>query len=259
MRAVGVHEDVVVFTSRVWQTNAVAVRSGAEAFLVDSPVFPDELEVIPGVLDQAGFRVAGLLATHADWDHLLGRLAFPELALGCGEATAARLAEAPGAPARALREWDEEHYVERPRPLALPAPQVLPVPGYCAVGEAELELHPAPGHVADGVAVVVPWARLLVCGDYLSSVEIPTISPGGAIGPYLDTLERLRGLLGRTRSVVPGHGPVMPAERALEILEQDVAYLRALADLGSQAPLPQERDTATQRRIHAANAARVAG
>ena len=42
-----------------------------------------------------------------------------------------------------------------------------------ALGERELELHPADGHTSDGTAVWIPWARVLVAGDYLSPVEIP--------------------------------------------------------------------------------------
>ena len=42
------HRDALVVTSRMWQTNAVALRSGTEAFLFDSPYFPDELEALPG-------------------------------------------------------------------------------------------------------------------------------------------------------------------------------------------------------------------
>ena len=49
------------------------VRSGGEAFCIDSPVFPDELEILPAIAEQAEFNVVGVLATHADWDHLLGR------------------------------------------------------------------------------------------------------------------------------------------------------------------------------------------
>ena len=45
--------------------------------MIDSPVYPDELEALPGVLEQAGFPVSGLLATHGDWDHLLGRDGVP--------------------------------------------------------------------------------------------------------------------------------------------------------------------------------------
>ena len=60
--------------------------------MIDSPVLPEELELLPSLLEQAGFPApSGLLATHADWDHLLGPLAFPGLALGCAESSAARL------------------------------------------------------------------------------------------------------------------------------------------------------------------------
>lgn len=173
MRAVALHADVLVVTSRFWQTTCTLVRSEAEAFAIDSPVLPDELEILPAVAEQAGFGVVGLLATHADWDHLLGRYAFPDAPLGCAETTGARLAAEPGAAQRELRDFDDEHYVVRPRPLSLPGAQTLPVPGRCGIGERELELHPADGHTADGMAILVPWAGVLVCGDYLSPVEIP--------------------------------------------------------------------------------------
>ena len=68
MRVIAVHEDVLVITSSLWQTNAVAIRSGAEAMLIDSPYFADELELLPEMLRQSGFEPAGLLASHADWD-----------------------------------------------------------------------------------------------------------------------------------------------------------------------------------------------
>ena len=104
LRIVSVHRDVLVATSRVWQTSCTVVRSGDEAFVIDSPVYPDELDVLPAVLEQASFPLTGLLVTHGDWDHLLGRLAFPGAAIGCAETTAARLTAEPGAAARELRD-----------------------------------------------------------------------------------------------------------------------------------------------------------
>jgi len=258
VRAVGVHADVVVVTSRIWQTTCTLVRGGEEAFLIDSPILPDELEILPAVAEQAGFALAGLLVTHADWDHLLGRLAFPEAAIGCGETTAARLAAEPGAAARELRAFDEEHYVERPGPLSLPGVQALPVPGFCSVGERELELHPADGHTADGTAFWAPWARVLVCGDYLSPVEIPLVEAGGSLDAYRATLERLAPLVEQAETVVPGHGGPLDPARAAAILREDLAYLDALAREGAAAPLPLARRTAAQRRAHARNVERVA-
>src|SRR3954462_9309929 len=135
MRAVGVHPDVVVVTSRLWQTTATALRSGDEVLLIDSPYFPDELELLPALLDQAGFAPSGLLATHADFDHLLGRLAFPALALGVGRPTAERLGAEPAAPRRGLRAADADNYATRPRPLSLGAYEPLPVPGKLELGD----------------------------------------------------------------------------------------------------------------------------
>jgi glyoxylase-like metal-dependent hydrolase (beta-lactamase superfamily II) len=253
VRAVGIHPDVVVATSRVWQTTCVLVRSGEEAFCIDSPVFPDELELLPTLADQAGFRVVGRLATHADWDHVLAGYAFADAPLGCAESTAARLADEPGAAQRELRAFDDEHYVERPGPLTLPAPQSLPVPGHCGIGERELDLLPADGHTRDGMALWAAWAGVLVCGDYLSPVEIPMVSAPAA---YLATLARLEPLVERAEWVVPGHGAALEGARAGAILREDRAYVEALRDRGAEAPLPLARRTAAQRAIHGENVAR---
>jgi glyoxylase-like metal-dependent hydrolase (beta-lactamase superfamily II) len=254
VRAVGVHEDVLVVTSQVWRTACTAIRAGGEGFLVDSPVLPGELEALPALLEQAGFPVTGLLVTHADWDHVLGRLAFPETAMGVGETTAARLRAEPGACARKLRAFDEEFYVERPRPLSLGEVQALPVPGHVEIGGRELELHPADGHTADGTVVWAEWAGCLVAGDYLSPVEIPMLSEGGSLDAYLATLRRLRPLVDRAETVVPGHGGPLGRNRALAVLEADQSYLEELRSKGEAAPLPADRRTAEQRRIHEANA-----
>jgi glyoxylase-like metal-dependent hydrolase (beta-lactamase superfamily II) len=237
---------VLVATSRVYQTSCTAIRSGDEGFVVDSPIYPDELEVLPAVLEQAGFSATGLLATHGDWDHLMGRLAFPGAALGVAETTAARLTGEPGAAQRKLRAFDEEHYVDRPSPLSLGQVQALPVPGHVEIGGQEIELHPADGHTADGMALWVPWARVLVCGDYLSPVEIPMLSEGGSRDAYLATLERLRPLVAQAQWVVPGHGAPTEADRASEILDEDVRYL-------TDWELPASRRTAAQKAIDESN------
>jgi glyoxylase-like metal-dependent hydrolase (beta-lactamase superfamily II) len=254
VRAVGAHEDVLVVTSQTWATSATALRAGGEGFLVDCPVLPGELEALPALLEQAGFPVSGLLATHADWDHVLGRLAFPQAALGVGETTAARLRAEPGGPQRELRDFDESWYLERPSPLSLGHVQSLPVPGHVELGARELELHPADGHTADGMAVWAPWAGVLCVGDYLSPVEIPMLSPGGSLEAYLATLARLRPLVEAAETIVPGHGGPLGRDAALRILEEDERYLEALRERGAKAPLPDGRTTGEQRRIHAANA-----
>ena len=203
-----------------------AAITTAETFVIDSPVLPEELETLPALLAQAHFpEPSGLLATHGDWDHLLGRLAFPGVALGCAESTAERLRASPGEAQRDLREFDRDLLIERPRPLALGSVQALPVPGRCGIGDHELELHRADGHTVDGMAVWIPWARVLVAGDYLSTVEPPTLNDGGDRDVYLATLERLRPLIASAERIVPGHGPVLDSARALEVLQENVEVL----------------------------------
>jgi glyoxylase-like metal-dependent hydrolase (beta-lactamase superfamily II) len=286
VRARALHADVIVLTSALLQLNCVLVRggaddqsaapedplkivevspgatdvSGAESFVIDSPVLPEELELLPSVLQQARFpSPSGLLATHADWDHVLGPLAFPGTPLGCAETTARRLTAVPGEAQRELRSFDEELYLERPRPLVIDQVQALPVPGHCEIGSRRLELHPTEGHTADGMAIMVPWAGVLVAGDYLSPIEIPMLNADGEARAYLDTLERLRPLLASVEHVVPGHGPVLDRTGAERLLAEDLGYLRALLEHGSEAELPPGRRSREMRAIHARNAASVSG
>jgi glyoxylase-like metal-dependent hydrolase (beta-lactamase superfamily II) len=296
MRAVSLHRDVIVVTSQVFQAHCTLVRGPSrddaqermearpgrrrpgsevrppreETFAIDSPVLPEELELLGALVEQAGFpQPQGLLATHADWDHVLAPLAFPEASLGCAQSTAERLRAEPGAPQRALRSFDQELSIERPRPLSLGSVQVLAVPGRCGVGDAELELHPATGHTGDGMAIWIGWARVLVCGDYLSNVELPGLRSReawleaagypaqDALEEYLATLQRLHPLVAAAEHVVPGHGSVLDREAALGVLDEDVAYLQALRERGAEAELPQRRRGKVQRELHEQNVARL--
>jgi glyoxylase-like metal-dependent hydrolase (beta-lactamase superfamily II) len=92
---------------------------------------------------------------------------------------------------------------------------------------------------------------VLVCGDYLSPVEIPMIEH--SLAAYIETLGRLGALVERAATVVPGHGTPMPREQARQILAEDQGYLNALPE----AELPPGRRTPAQRRIHAQNADRI--
>jgi glyoxylase-like metal-dependent hydrolase (beta-lactamase superfamily II) len=255
VQVVALHPGVIVARSAKWQTTCTILHQGEETFVVDSLLFQEELDALPGILGQAGWGLSGLLATHGDWDHLLGRLAFPDASLGVSETTAARLRADPGEAQRKLRAFDEEDYVQRPRPLSLGHVQPLPVPGRVELGEAELELLPADGHTQDGMAVWASFAGVLCCGDYLSPVEIPWISQQGSRTAYLATLQRLAPFVERAQWVVPGHGEALDGQRAAAILREDVAYLGALPS--GAAELPVARRSGAMKKIHAENLERA--
>jgi glyoxylase-like metal-dependent hydrolase (beta-lactamase superfamily II) len=253
LRAVSISPDALVVTSAFWQTNAIALRVGEEAVLIDSPYLPDELDALPSLLAGAGFEPDGLLATHADFDHLLGRMAFPALTLGLAESSVQRMHESPGQAQRELRQYDDEYYVVRPAPLGLGQVQALPVPGHVELGDRELELHPAEGHTVDGMALFDRTQGLLIVGDYLSDVEIPWLH--ATLAEYRATLARLAPLVEAATTVVPGHGAPHDRETALRLLDEDVAYLDALER--GEVALPGGRDTKAQRGIHEENLERV--
>ncbi len=258
MQVVALHAGVIVARSVRWQTTCTLLHDGDETFVVDSLLYPDELDALPGLLAQAGWGLSGLLATHADWDHLLARLAFPDAALGVAETTAARLRAEPGVAQRKLRAADEEDYVDRAGTLSLGQVQALPVPGKLGLGDGELELLPADGHTQDGMAIWSPAHRVLCCGDYLSPVEIPWLQEQGDRAAYLATLRRLAPYVEQADWVVPGHGSHLDPQRALAILREDTAYLEALGgDDPQAAPLPLARRGRRMNEIHAENVGRV--
>ena len=153
--------------------------------------------------------LSGLLATHGDWDHLLGRNAFPDAALGVAETTAARLSAEPGDAAARLRAFDAERLRERERPLTLGqragAARARPL----ELGEARSSSCTRPTATRPTAWRSGLRGGVLVCGDYLSPVELPMLSDGGSRDAYLATLERLAPLVEQADAVVPGHGEVL--------------------------------------------------
>ena len=217
-----------IFSSALWQTNAILVETGGVTVLVDSPVLPDELAALP--------RPDALVLTHAHFDHVLARSAFPDLPLLVGPSTLEVIAR--GDWEAELRESDEELYVER---AAWPS-----LEGAERIGCDLFGVVDAPGHAEDGIALFT--GDLVLCGDYLIEPEIPLISEAGSVEHYLDTLDRLEAIVARASTVVPGHGPPLDRARALELIDLDRRYVSDLEAGPTRGP-----DTARQRRIHADN------
>ena len=241
MRQTRLNDAALVLTSALWQVNAVALQlADGATVLVDSLVLPGELEELPGVLKEAGLEPEALVVTHAHFDHVLGRAAYPGLPLLAGADTAALLRDDAGGVLRELEESDAELYLDR---------RVLPrLDGAQDAGGLALERVDAAGHAAEGSAYFDPSLGVLLAGDYLIEIEIPLVSAAGSPEAYLATLDRLAPLVARAEVVVPGHGPPLSRERALELLELDRRYVSDLAS----GPVRGSGDR-RQRRIHEDN------
>jgi hypothetical protein len=75
---------------------------------------------------------------------------------------------------------------------------------------------------------------------------------GGGSSAYRETLLRFAPLVQQAETVVPGHGPPMSKERALEVLSEDIADISA-GSRGEDPDLPASRRTGAQRRVHERN------
>jgi glyoxylase-like metal-dependent hydrolase (beta-lactamase superfamily II) len=122
-------------------------------------------------------------------------------------------------------------------------------------GGIELEVIATPGHTADSVSFHLPGDGdhgSVLTGDTILGYGTTIIAdPDGALGPYLESLQRLRTLgehAGGPVAVLPGHGPVL---RDLASITDDYLAHRterldqireALVQLGAEATVAQVTD-----------------
>ena len=231
----------------MWQTNAVAAarRRRGDA---------DRLALLPGRARGAARRARGRgLRARRPARHArrlrpparAARLPGPGARRGRVDRASASTAS-PGAAQRELRDYDAEHYVERPgAAVARPGAGAPGARRYLGAGRAsELELHPAEGHTADGTGGLRALAAACSCvGDYLSEVEIPWISDGGSLEDYRATLARLAPLVEAAETSCRATGPARPRHRAAAAGRGRGLPGRAGARRRRSRALPQGRDT----------------
>ena len=166
---------------------------GTNTWILRAPGSDTSVVVDPGPLDEAHLAsvlsVAGtvelVLYTHHHFDHT-----------ECID----RFVELTGAPARAVG----EEFCRDGDPLT--DGELL------EAGGLALEVVAVPGHTTDSMAVLVTDDGSLLTGDTVLGRGTTVIAwPDGVLGPYLDSLARIRELVleGAVVRFLPGHGPVV--------------------------------------------------
>lgn len=250
LREIIVDDRVRVWVSAIWKTTCTRIQSEKDTVLIDSPVLPEELEEVRTTLSRNGKGVKGLATTHGDYDHVFGPFAFPEAPLLATDTTIERLADETHLSwcHRSMALFDDMFYVDRAKHLRLDRLSPATTNALSTLAKTTVEVIPTDGHTNDGMALLIRDSRALVCGDYLSPVEIPKVR--GSIDSYLATLDRLEPLVRDADVVIPGHGDPLTSREALAILIADRDYLTAVVAVGKDAPLPPDRNTPEQRRVH---------
>lgn len=219
-------EHVSILQSRLWDTNTGIVAGPEGILLIDPGIFPEELEA---VAETAGTIAAGF-ATHAHWDHVLWHVELgADTSRYASTHTVAILREEQERILRNLTNmetvvdqgelWDREQlFHEKPMPW-----------GQGSIGGIPVEVLPVPGHADGQAALLLPDHGVCFVADTLSDIEIPSINAGArSIAIYLQTLDRLQGVIDRVDWIIPGHGSPANREQAQQRLDADRRYLEAL-------------------------------
>lgn len=156
--------------------------SSSRSIVIDpGPQDPGHLAAVAAVAGD----VAAVLLTHHHLDHAEGARAFAERS-GCG-----------------VRALD---------PACRLGDEGLADGDVVRVGELEVRVVGTPGHTADSVSFLLPATGVLLTGDTVLGRGTTVVAhPDGSLGPYIDSLHRLRQLVveHEVTAIWPGHGPVV--------------------------------------------------
>ena len=98
------------------------------------------------------------------------------------------------------------------------------------LGGRTVEIHHRRAHTRGDSVVYLPGERILATGDLLD--DLPFVGHG-ELTSWIETLEWIRGL--DLAQVLPGHGPLWTAERAVDQAEAVSRFLETLLTVASEA------------------------
>jgi glyoxylase-like metal-dependent hydrolase (beta-lactamase superfamily II) len=234
MKVTELLDGVWLHTSeRAMTTTTVLALGERECMVVDPAMQPSDLDEIAALVRQLGRTVTLGWSTHPHWDHVLW-----SSQLG---AEVVRFATRRNAELCAAERDELEDYLEKECPghetglcgrLTSLEDGERRWPSWCRVVRHEAH---APGHGA----LWMEGKGLLIAGDMVSDIEIPTLDLGssGPVDAYEEALNRYEEIANEVVIFVPGHGA--PGDGA-ELRRRLAADRRYLADLVAGRPVPDD-------------------
>lgn len=199
-------EPVTASAARMLAPNpGLMTLDGTNTWILQDPSGDERVVVDPGPIDNGHVEqlanlgpIALIVLTHGHFDH---------------SEAAPRLHELSGAPV-----------VARDPALCIDAEPLSEQTGRTSVAGLDWLTVLTPGHSSDSVCFLLEADRALLTGDTVLGRGTAVVShPDGRLGPYLDSLQRLRDLAAtEVHVVLPGHGPVV--ERPVEVLDYYLAH-----------------------------------
>lgn len=171
-------------------TNSYVVDcGGGSALVIDpGPAIERHIEALIANAERRGLAIEAIALTHGHPDH--APAAEPLAARTGAMIYAHPFSEVPGATAFEL---DAD----------------------LRVGELRVRVIDAPGHTFEHVALYEPAEGALFTGDVILGEGTVVIAPpGGAMRPYMQTLERFEREFPAARRIYGGHGPIVEDARA---------------------------------------------
>lgn len=223
---------ITVFQSALFRTTCTVIAFDKSVMIVDPNWLPDEVDFIKNFVESTynGFNIY-LLFTHSDFDHIIGYGRFESAKV----IASSKFVTNPNKDdiLRQIAAFDDEFYIRRTYPIEYPMVDIeIRYDGQSLeIDGEELIFILAPGHVADGVMMIIPSKFCWVVGDYLSNVEIPFVDDD--FNDYFSTLTKAGKFLMDYTSIellIPGHGDV--ATSRIEIqnrIQCDLSYLQLLS------------------------------
>jgi cyclase len=224
-----VSENVYWFQSEVYAQVTAGVVAGPQwAIVIDTLALPEEtLGIRDFVEREIGVQVRYVINTHYHADHAWGNCFFPGATIIAHARCRELLAER-GIPS--LENARKQNPAFRQVKIVLPQMTFDQGTLCLRVGKKNLTILPAPGHSADGVAVLVDEDRVLFAGD--AFMPLPYLVDGD-VDDITASIKKI-GRMG-LENIIQGHGDIILRGEIDAAVRENLNYLTAIRKVAKAA------------------------